>query len=90
MSDCSLQIGSILLLVQRHTLERLELIQNLVTFILQLLKLLRLVLQLSCQVINMSFQSQDFLYEVFFFLVELLQLKVLPTQILIRILQLNV
>ncbi len=57
----------------------MQLVSEFVALIHQLLELLRLKFKLLSQVVDVSLQSQDFLYEVFFFLLVLLLTEVVAS-----------
>jgi hypothetical protein len=57
----------------------MQLVSEFVALIHQLLELLRLKFKLLRQVVDVSFQSQDFLNEVFFFLLVLLLTEVVAS-----------
>ena len=90
LSESTLKISPVLLLVHCDCLESLQLFHYLVSLFWKGLELLWLILELSGQMVNMSFKRQNFINKVLLFLVELLQLIVPTTQVSICVLNLNI
>lgn len=90
LADHPLQVSPALFLVLGDSMELNQLVVQTLFVRLQLLQAIALLLQLPCDVVNMSFQSQNLADKLFFFPLLLLHLIAGPADVLFRTLQLQV